>query len=90
MRLPGLVDPEAPVLTREDLDEILRFTEAAVLTGDPRIFGEFVAWLTEQLGHRGVPRSVVAESLEVLHDALPDAHVMARRLLAGAGGDIAG
>lgn len=74
--------------TREDLDYILQFVEAALVTGDDTLFGEFVDWLTSLLAARGLPAAVVPLSLRVLADVLPDAHPEATAILR-AGADAA-
>lgn len=52
--------------TQEDLDYILRFAEAAVLTRDEQLFGEFASWLRTLLDARGLPRSVLPLTLAIL------------------------
>ncbi len=67
-RLPMLArfDSEQLARTREDLGYILRFAEATILTRDPRVFEEFLAWLERLLVLRGLPDSVVPTALEAL------------------------
>jgi methanogenic corrinoid protein MtbC1 len=68
--------------TREDLAYILQFLEAALLTGDSRIFlHEFLPWLTRVLTARGLPASVVTAGLEAVGAAL-DAFPRSRGLTA--------
>ena len=67
--------------TREDLDYIVQFVEAALLTEDETIVAEFVPWLTRVLTARDIPESVVALGLDVLHDCLDPDAAEARRIL---------
>jgi methanogenic corrinoid protein MtbC1 len=68
--------------TREDLDYILQFLEAALLTDDPRIFlDEFLPWLTRVLTSRGLPAGVVTVGLEALAAVL-DGYLRSRELIA--------
>lgn len=57
--------------TREDLAFLLRFLEAAVLTGDDRLMVDYVGWLEEVLTSRGLPAAVVGESLRAVQAVLP-------------------
>jgi methanogenic corrinoid protein MtbC1 len=70
VRFPGFgrFDDAQRDRTREDFAYILRFAEAAVLTGDGRLFAEFVDWLDRLLAARGLPPSVLNLSLEILTD----------------------
>ncbi len=68
--------------TREDLGYILQFLEAALMTGDPRLFlGEFLPWLTRVLTARGLPADVVTVGLAAL-GAVLDAFPQGRELTA--------
>jgi methanogenic corrinoid protein MtbC1 len=68
--------------TREDLDYILQFLEAALLTDDPRIFlDEFLPWLTRVLTSRGLPAGVVTVGLEALAAVL-DGYLRSQELIA--------
>ncbi len=58
--------PDQRARTREDIGYILRFAEAAVLTRDARLFDDFLVWLRSVLAARGVPPSVLADSLAIL------------------------
>ncbi len=49
--------------TREDLEYIVRFAEAAILVDDVRVFDEFVAWLGPLLSSRNVPLAALDISL---------------------------
>lgn len=71
--------------TREDLDYILRFVEAALLTGDDSIVTEFTAWLSDILEARGVAPGLLPGGLQVLHSLLPPHLADAKRLVALAG-----
>lgn len=66
--------------TREDFDYILRFVEAALLTGDDNIVLDFAEWLTRLLAARALPRDIVGLSIRSLLSCLPPGH-SARRLL---------
>ena len=69
--------------TREDLDYILRFVEASLLTGDDSIITSFASWLTSVLTARGLPHGIVALGIDALHECLPeDRHEPARLLTA--------
>ena len=65
----------------EDLDYIVRFVEAALLTGDDTVVVEFVGWLVPLLSARGVPPGVVQLGVTCLRRCLPREHEGARRLL---------
>ena len=67
--------------TREDLDYILRFVEASLLTGDDSIITSFANWLTAVLAARGLPEGIVALGIGVLRDCLPEDHNEVVRLL---------
>ncbi|HVL06984.1 MAG TPA: cobalamin B12-binding domain-containing protein [Acidimicrobiales bacterium] len=72
--------------TREDLDYIVRFVEAAVLTADDTVVDEFVRWLVPLLSARGVPPRTVVAGIDVLRRHLPPQHQSAARLLGLASG----
>jgi methanogenic corrinoid protein MtbC1 len=65
----------------EDLDYIIRFVEAALLTGDDAVVVEFVGWLVPLLSARGVPPKVVLLGIKSLRRCLPGQHDSAARLL---------
>lgn len=67
--------------TREDFDYILRFIEAALLTGDDNIVIDFVQWLARLLEGRGLPRGIVAVSMRCLLAVVPETDMPTRRLL---------
>jgi hypothetical protein len=67
--------------TREDLDYILRFVEASLLTGDDSIITSFASWLTSVLTARGLPRSIVPLGVDVLRECLPEGRNEVDRLL---------
>jgi methanogenic corrinoid protein MtbC1 len=71
---------------REDLDYIVRFVEAALLTADDTVVVEFVDWLVPLLSARGVPPNAVHLGIESLGRCLPREHVSAARLLGVAAG----
>jgi len=83
-RFPPLADYGNSQLarTREDLDYILRFVEASLLTGDDSIITSFSSWLTSVLAARGLPDGIVPLGVGVLHDCLPENQNEAARLLA--------
>jgi hypothetical protein len=84
LRFPSIAGYSETQLTRtrEDLDYILEFLEAALLTDDPRIFlDECLPWLTRVLTSRGLPASVVAAGLEALGVAL-DSYPRSQELIA--------
>ena len=58
--------------TRKDLAHILQFAEASALTGDRRVFTDFLGWLEVVLEARGVPRQAVTVGLNVLADETAD------------------
>lgn len=58
--------------TRQDLDGIIRFAEAAILVEDPLLFVEFVGWLGPLLAVRGVPAGAVSASLDTLIEVSTD------------------
>jgi methylmalonyl-CoA mutase cobalamin-binding subunit len=67
--------------TREDLDYILRFVEASLLTGDDSVVTSFASWLTSVLAVRGLPDGTVALGIDVLHECLPEGRNEVDRLL---------
>ena len=67
--------------TREDLDYILRFVEASLLTGDDSIITSFASWLTSVLTARGLPHGTVPLGIDALHESLPEDRNEAARLL---------
>jgi hypothetical protein len=67
--------------TREDLDYILRFVEASLLTSDDSIITSFASWLTSVLTARGLPNGIVPLGIDVLHECLPEGRNEAARLL---------
>ncbi len=67
--------------TREDLDYILRFVEASLLTGDDSIITGFANWLKPVLAARGLPDGIVPLGIGVLHECLPEGLNEVDRLL---------
>ena len=66
--------------TREDMQWMARFAGAAVLTGDPTVLDDFLAWLGSLLDGK-VPITVIAASASLVADALePDAPAGAQML----------
>ena len=55
--------------TREDLRWMAKFAAAAVLSSDPTVMDELLAWLTRLLGDR-VPPTVIATSAHLLADTV--------------------
>jgi methylmalonyl-CoA mutase cobalamin-binding subunit len=82
-RFPPLADYSNSQLarTREDLDYILRFAEASLLTGDDSIITSFANWMTAVLAARGLPEGIVALGIDVLRDCLPEDQNEVVRLL---------
>jgi methanogenic corrinoid protein MtbC1 len=82
-RFPPMADYSATQLqrTREDLDYILRFVEAALVSRDDHVIVEFVPWLVQCLEPRGVPRHAITAGLQVLGEVVPPGHAEAGRLL---------
>lgn len=82
-RWPGMdrYDTAQLARTREDLGFLLRFLEAAVLTGDDRILTDYLAWLEEVLASRGLPATVVPATLQAVQAALPPGARRAHDLL---------
>lgn len=67
--------------TRNDLAYILQFAEASALTGDSRVFTDFLGWLEVVLEARGIPRQAVRVGLNVLADetsAFPESYAALR------------
>ena len=77
----GAYSPWQVTKAREDLEYIVRFVEAALLTGDDTVVVEFVGWLVPLLAARGVPPSVVHLGIRSLVRCLPPEQVSAARLL---------
>lgn len=69
--------------TLEDLESIIRFVAAASLVDDDRVFVDFVDWLRELLGRRGVPPGALTAGINAVCDVLtavdPEAVALARR-----------
>ena len=82
-RFPPLADYTSWQLarTREDLDHILRFVEASLLTGDDSIITGFASWLKSVLAARGLPDGIVPLGIGVLHECLPEGLNEVDRLL---------
>ena len=70
--LPGmaLYDLRQRRRTLEDLGYTVDFLAAALDLDDPSVMTDYLAWLTDLLTHRNVPRAVLAKSLEALASAL--------------------
>lgn len=66
---------------REDLDYILRFAEASLLTGDDSIVTGFASWLKSVLTARGLPGGIVPLGIDVLRECLPEGLNEVDRLL---------
>jgi methanogenic corrinoid protein MtbC1 len=82
-RFPPLADYTSRQLvrTREDLDYILRFAGASLLTDDDTIVTGFASWLTSVLAARGLPDGIVPLGIGVLQDCLPEGRSDVDRLL---------
>ena len=82
-RFPPLADYTSGQLarTREDLDYILRFAEASLLTGDDSIITGFASWLKPVLAARGLPDGIVPLGIAMLHECLPEGLNQVDRLL---------
>jgi methanogenic corrinoid protein MtbC1 len=68
--------------TREDIDYILRFASASLLTGDDSIITGFASWMTSVLAARGLPDGIVPLGIGVLRECLPQDRGELDRLLA--------
>ncbi len=62
--------PEQLERTREDLLSIVRFVAAARLVDDATVLTDFLDWLAELLGARGVPLAALVAGLEALVPAV--------------------
>lgn len=62
-------DPAEADQTREDLQLVIDFARAAVLTRDPRVLHELLPWLEVLLAVRGVPAPTFHSSLALLAEA---------------------
>lgn len=82
-RFPPLADYTSGQLarTREDLDYILRFAEASLLTGDDSIITSFASWLKSVLAARGLPDGILPLGIGVLQECLPEGLNQVDRLL---------
>lgn len=82
-RYPPLGDYTSGQLarTREDLDYILRFAEASLLTGDDSIITSFASWLKSVLAARGLPDGILPLGIGVLQECLPEGLNQVDRLL---------
>jgi methanogenic corrinoid protein MtbC1 len=85
-RFPPLADYTTWQLarTREDLDFILRFAEASLLTGDDSIITGFASWMKSVLAARGLPDGIVPLGISVLQESLPEGRDEVDRLLLAA------
>jgi methanogenic corrinoid protein MtbC1 len=77
----GAYSPWQVKKAREDLDYIVRFVEAAILTDDDTVVVEFVGWLVPLLSARGVAPNAVLLGIKSLRRCLPREHESAARLL---------
>jgi len=64
--------------TREDFNSIVEFVGVSVLVRDPDLLMEFLAWLDEVLQARGLPPSVLVDSLRLVTAVMADADVPAQ------------
>lgn len=71
---------DARVRSIDDLAYHLHYAADALALGSPATFLAYIAWITEFLERRQVPRSMLIESLETLREA-PDARPELRALL---------
>ena len=67
--------------TREDLDYIIRFVEASLVTSDDSIITDFTSWLKSVLAARGLPDDTVPLGVGVLRECLPEGLGEVDRLL---------
>jgi hypothetical protein len=74
--------------TRWGFGHILRFLQAAVLTGDDRIMVEGMRWLTDVLVTRDVPRTVVAGMIGAIGRVLSPSLVRSHGCLDRAGASL--
>lgn len=58
--------------TAEELGQVVQFLATALYTGDPELFGHFLAWTVEILRSRDVPPATLISALDVLADELHD------------------
>lgn len=67
--------------TREDLTSFAQFAEASILVDDPRVFDEFLSWLSPLLTRRNVPRAAIDAALTALAESAdgPRADLFGRR-----------
>lgn len=82
-RFPPLADYTSWQLarTRQDLDYIIRFVEASLVTGDDSIATGFTSWLKSLLAARGLPDGTVPLGIGVLRECLPEGLSEVDRLL---------
>ena len=66
---------------REDLVYIVQFIAAALAADDDTVFLEFILWLKQLLGLRGVPASALTAGLDVLRREIGRLSQRAERLL---------
>ncbi|WP_443046947.1 cobalamin B12-binding domain-containing protein [Streptomyces sp. HB2AG] len=73
-RFPALRDysPRQLEYTREDIGHVADFLVAALYTGDPQLFTDFLGWTVRILGARGVPAHSLALGLELMAQQLRD------------------
>jgi methanogenic corrinoid protein MtbC1 len=70
--------------TAEDFGYILDFAAATILLDDPRVFTEFIEWLTVLLDARGVTPETLDLGLHALLSAIPPDLTAARGVIAAA------
>lgn len=72
-RLPAMVghDEVQRRHTRQDVDDLLRFLDAALLVDDPRVFADFATWRRDLLEARRVPDVVLHATLDAVASTLP-------------------
>ncbi len=56
--------------SRDDIERILQFTSAAMLTKDQSVLDQFTTWLADLLAARGIPALTITESYEAIADVL--------------------
>lgn len=78
-RIPAMArfDERQLAHTRQDLEYMARFAEAAILVDDAALFVEYVEWLGPLLVARGVPAGSLEASLDALHRSSTDDDLLA-------------
>jgi diguanylate cyclase (GGDEF)-like protein len=74
-------DERQLISTRQDLVFMAQYLAAAMLVDEPAVFTDYLGWLEQTLGYRGVPRRAVLAGLEALRPHVAAIEPVAARLI---------